>query len=160
MIKSRYKPDASLFIYTITKEKAETIKWERNTCHRFETLINREATIHSTYTETIFFFTRSKETPEKFASSPVHIRERKKYWGAPHHLDGSNLLRDDVEGVEDAGDEPQEGEQQADPELNPASELEEDAEGREDDGDDDLDAGGRAHGRSPFLALMNRWVDQ
>jgi hypothetical protein len=28
------------------------------------------------------------------------------------------LLREDVEGVEDAGDVPQEGEQEADPELN------------------------------------------
>jgi hypothetical protein len=41
----------------------------------------------------------------------------------------------------------------------PASELEEDAEGREDDGDDDVDAGGRAHGRSigrsPFLVLIS-----
>lgn len=50
------------------------------------------------------------------------------------------LLGDGVDGVDDAGDVAEEGEQQADPELMPASELEEDAEGREDDGDEDVDA--------------------
>jgi hypothetical protein len=105
------------------------------------------------------------------------------------------LLGDGVDGIEDAGEVPEDGEQEADPELMlqekkneksvpnenllllseqrtintctckerkesdfsayPATELEEDAEGREDDGDDDVDAGGRAHDRSPFLILMN-----
>jgi len=70
--------------------------------------------------------------------------------------DGSILLGDGVDGVEDAGDVPEDGEQEADPELMPASELEEDAEGREDDGDDDVDAGGRAHGRSLNASSLGR----
>ena len=69
---------------------------------------------------------------------------------SPNTWDGllASLLGDGVDGVDDPRDVPEEGEQEADPELVPAAELEEDAEGREDDGEDDVDAVGRArHGR-------------
>lgn len=66
---------------------------------------------------------------------------------------GRSLLPgDDPDGVDDAGEVAEEGEQQADPELDPAGELEEDAERRQDDGEDDVDAVRRAfvrHSSSP-----------
>ena len=73
---------------------------------------------------------------------------------SPNTWDGllASLLGDGVDGVDDPRDVPEEGEQEADPELVPAAELEEDAEGREDDGEDDVDAVGRArHGRRSFV---------
>jgi hypothetical protein len=54
------------------------------------------------------------------------------------------LLGDGPDGVDDAGEVAEEGEDEADPELNPAAELEEDPERRQDDGEDDVDAGRRA----------------
>lgn len=44
-----------------------------------------------------------------------------------------------LQGVEDAGDVAEDGQQDADEELGAAAGLEEDAEGREQDGEDDLD---------------------
>ena len=69
-----------------------------------------------------------------------------------------SLLGDGIDSIDDSWDVAQEGEQEADPELMPASELEEDAERREDDGDEDVDAVGRAvlvrHDRSPLLISL------
>ena len=58
------------------------------------------------------------------------------------------VLQDDVQGVDDAGNVTQDGEQDVDEEVGTASALEEDSDGREDDGKEDLAdvAGGERHG--------------
>ena len=77
------------------------------------------------------------------------------------------LLGDGVDGVDDAGEVAEEGEEEADPELVPAPELEEHTQRWQDDGDQDVHAVGRPlrHGclpsRSALLASvkLDRWTD-
>ncbi|OAE27567.1 hypothetical protein AXG93_2779s1150 [Marchantia polymorpha subsp. ruderalis] len=53
------------------------------------------------------------------------------------------LLEKHVDGVDDSGDVTQNGEQQADPELDSATELEENSQRRQDDGQNDVDTESR-----------------
>jgi len=70
--------------------------------------------------------------------------------------DVDRLLGDGPDGVDDAGEVAEEGEDEADPELNPAAELEEDPERRQDDGEDDVDAGRRAVRHLLDRSLLSR----
>lgn len=75
--------------------------------------------------------------------------------GGPWFLCSGRLFGDGPDGVDDAGEVAEEGEDKADPELNPAAELEEDPERRQDDGEDDVDAGRRAVRHLAFLSVCS-----